>query len=575
MKLPLATVKRAFVELARGMRGSYGLLTVVVILQLALVLTTVAVPYLVGAIIDHIPDGVEVVRGYAITAMVVGIIGAFLAFGADYSAQVLGQRVFRKMRDSLVETVTSLPLSVVEQAGSGDLLGRTSNDISRVQFLIERGFSALISIIFTIVWTIAAIILVSPLLALTLLTALPFLIPLFRWYFPRAVPAYRAEMALMAKRAAAVSESAAHSVTVDAFALGPLRASIVGETIRRDVSITRYTAWLRTWLLSIVFIACFVPLLVVLVVGALMVSAHWVTVGMVSAVAIYVLQLRTPIQESTFWYDYLQECTIALQRIYGVGEVPSDRTATDEVPDGDTVALRDVRFEYRAGREVLHGITLDLQRGERLAIVGSSGSGKSTLGRMIAGIHPPTSGSVTCGGVEVTHLPEDLLHRSIVLVTQESYVFVGTVADNMRLVAPQATDEEIMDALRAVGAHTWVNALEDGLHTAVGSNALELTPAQAQELALARIILMDPHTVILDEATSLLDPTGARSIERGLGAIMEGRTVISIAHRLWTAEDADRVAVMEDGQIVELGTHDELVALGGRYAELWAVWSSE
>lgn len=231
-----------------------------------------------------------------------------------------------------------------------------------------------------------------------------------------------------------------------------------------------------------------------------------------------------------------------------------------------------VRYAYVEGRDVLHDVDLDLVPGETLAMVGPSGAGKSTLGRMIAGIHPPTSGSVTVGGVELVDLDEEELRRQVVLVSQEHHVFVGTITDNMRLAQEEASEEQIRTALSAVGALGWVDELESGLETAVGVAGHALTPAQAQQLALARIILMDPHTLVLDEATSLMDPTAARSLERTLGKVLDGRTVVAIAHRLYTAQDADRVAVMIDGQIAELGDHETLVNYGGEYASLWASW---
>ena len=207
-------------------------------------------------------------------------------------------------------------------------------------------------------------------------------------------------------------------------------------------------------------------------------------------------------------------------------------------------------------------------------MVGPSGAGKSTLGRLLAGIHPPRAGSVTVGGVGLAELPLDDLRGHVALVTQEHHVFVGTLRENLALAAPTpATDAELLDALDAVDALEWVSALPEGLDTVVGSGGRTLTAAQAQQIALARLVLADPHTLVLDEATSLIDPRAARHLERSLAAVLEGRTVIAIAHRLFSAHDADRVAVVEDGKISELGSHDELVAAGGSYAALWDSWN--
>jgi ABC-type multidrug transport system fused ATPase/permease subunit len=290
----------------------------------------------------------------------------------------------------------------------------------------------------------------------------------------------------------------------------------------------------------------------------------------VTAATLYVQQLIDPVDRILSWLDELQVGQASLARLLGVSNVPDDRTATDQRPNGERLDATDVRFSYVDGRDVLHGVDLSVAPGERLAMVGPSGAGKSTLGRLLAGIHGPRTGTVSVGDTPLVDLPLADLRQHVALVTQEHHVFLGTLRENVALARPDCTDDEVRAALVAVDAWQW--AEEIGLDTELGSGAGKLSPAQAQQLALARLVIADPHTLVLDEATSLIDPRAARHLERSLAAVLEGRTVIAIAHRLFSAHDADRVAVVEDGRIAELGSHDELVAAGGAYAALWRSW---
>ncbi len=282
--------------------------------------------------------------------------------------------------------------------------------------------------------------------------------------------------------------------------------------------------------------------------------------------------LVEPLDLVLMWYDELQVGQASLARLVGVQEVPDAETDDDLVPLDDRLVVDDVRFGYRAGRDVLHGIDLDVAPGERLALVGPSGAGKSTLGRLLAGIYAPRTGTVEMGGAALSRMPAETVRTQVALVNQEHHVFVGTMRDNLLLARPGADDGALLVALAAVDAMPWVAELSDGLDTTVGTGGHGLAPGQSQQLALARLILADPHTLVLDEATSLLDPRAARHLERSLDAVLEGRTVIAIAHRLHTAYDADRIAVVDGGRITELGSHHELVAADGAYAALWRSW---
>ena len=574
MKLPVANGRQIIAGLIRLIRRHAAAFWVVVALQLVAATATVGLPWILGDIIDNIRRGttsryVGTMVGISIALVLVGAVAAYFS---EYRARIFGETVFAQMREELVETVTNLPLSTVEEAGTGDLLGRTTRDVERVQFMVRQGISAIMVLATSIIVTIVASVWKSPLLATSLLVAIIPIIFVMRWYLPRTLPAYRAGSSAWARMSGAIAETIDNAETVDALGLQDIRNNRIDEAIREAWRLERYTAWQRIYLMvGLVFFAT-LPVVIVVALGAWVFPMGLVTAGQIAAVAMYAYQMRGPIWNFTFWFDEMQVSQASLGRIFGVSLVHPDREASDKEPVDNDVEVSDVRYAYTEGRDVLHGVDLSLVEGETLAMVGPSGAGKSTLGRMLAGIHPPKSGHVTVGGVDLVDLSEDKLRKQVVLVSQEHHVFVGTIADNLRLARATATDEEIRDALGAVGALTWVDSLQGGINTAVGVAGYPLSPGRAQQLALARIVLMDPHTLVLDEATSLMDPSAARSLERSLGRVLEGRTVVAIAHRLYTAQDADRVAVMIDGNIAELGSHEELVRQHGEYASLWASW---
>lgn len=576
-KLPVAEPAQVRAEAARLIRHHRGGLSRVVALYVGSAVAGLVGPVLLGRVVDAVVEGTTSSYIAAISLIMLAflIVQSLLRRLAVRAGMVFGETVFAELREDFMEQVTSLPLSTVEKAGTGDLVSRTTNDVDAVSHTVRFGVPQVVVSIVTILLTIGAAVITSPVLALALLVGLPVLYPVTRWYLKRSSAGYQKERETYAVVNGSITETIEGARTVDALGLGALRRERIDSALTGSYRAERYTLWLRTVLFPAADFAFWLPVAGVLLWGGWLASLDVVTPGVVATVALFAVRLIDPVDLLIMWTDEIQVGAASLARIVGIKEVQPDRHATDHEPLNEDILVSKARYAYRPGHDVLHGVDLELRSGERLAMVGPSGAGKSTLGRLIAGIHPPTAGTVTVGDVPLVDRPLNALRREVALVTQEHHVFVGSLADNIRLGKDDATEAELVQALDDVGALAWALGLPEGLQTEVGSGAHELTPAQAQELALARLVLADPHTLVLDEATSLIDPQAARDLERSLNAVLEGRTVVAIAHRLHTAHDADRVAVVEGGNITELGSHDELLALDGSYAALWKSWRSE
>jgi ATP-binding cassette subfamily C protein len=579
--LPVASARdtwRTVVEMARPRRRLVALAAVVLVAATGAAL---AIPRLLGEVVDVVEQGRstgDLDRLALLLVVAVVAQGVLVAWGQALVGR-LGETLLAGLRERVVERALDVPLAEVEQGGTGDLVSRVVGDVDTVSEASRTAIPEIIAFSLIIVLTVVGLAALDWRLALAGLAALPVQAIATRWYLRRSGPLYAAERAAEGARSQELHSSVVGARTIRAFRLQPLHLDRIEARSQTSVDMARATAKVRAFFFSRLNAAELVGLGSVLVVGFLLVDNGTITIGAATAAALYFHRLFDPIGAVLFQLDTAQEAGAALARLVGVVSLrPVPEPAAPAVAADASVALDGVRFAYgdvgEGAAEVLHGVTLDLAPGERVALVGVSGAGKTTIAKLVAGIHAPTDGSVRLGGAPAAAIGPQGVRALVALVSQEVHVFAGTLRDDLRLAAPDADDATLLAALDRVGATPWVAALPEGLDTIVHDGDHELGPTEAQQLGLARLVLADPRIAVLDEATAEAGSAGARRLEAAADAAVSGRTSLVVAHRLTQAVAADRIVVLDKGAVVEQGTHDELLAAGGPYAELWAAWSA-
>ncbi|MFE6613987.1 ABC transporter ATP-binding protein [Amycolatopsis sp. NPDC057786] len=547
---------------------------------LAMLVGATAIGLLTARLLGHIVDLVIEKRpATELTTPVVALVlvavaqAIATALGVSLTAK-LGETLLAELRERFVDRALGLPLEQVERAGSGDLTARVTNDVTVVARAVREALPELGRSVLTIVLTLGALAVLDWRFLLAALLATPIQLHTVRWYVRNAVPLYAKQRIATGSQQQQLLDTIGGAKTVRAFRLADAHVERVRQRSEGAMDLMLRGVRLMTRFFARLNLAEFVGLSAVLAAGFLLVGADAVTVGAATAAALYFHSLFGPINSALALVDDAQAAAASLARLIGVADLPAPREPERPAKPVDaSVKAAGISHSYVDGHPVLRDVDLSISPGERVALVGASGAGKTTLAKLIAGIHTPGSGTISVGGVPLDELGPSATRLAVALISQEVHVFAGSLADDLRLARPGATEAELLAALEKVGARGWAEALSDGLATVVGEGGHQLTVTQSQQLALARLVLADPPIAILDEATAEAGSAGAKTLEAAAAAALEGRTGLVVAHRLTQAAASDRVVVLDAGVIVESGTHDELVASGGQYATLWAAWS--
>lgn len=538
-------------------------------------------PVILGLVIDH-----GLIAHPSMTVVEVGGIAYMSAaalMGIFERAQIIlvnriGESFLRDLRIRVFRHILSLSMSFFDTEQTGRLVSRMTQDIDALEQVVQQGLLVFVSSLLTFTAVVVIMIAESPILFLVTIALLPWIIRSSITFRRRSNVAYLSVRDRISQTLSTMQESISGVRVIQAFG----REQEMVDTFRghnraqydANVEATRLTA---RYFPILEFSGSF-GMAAVAGVGGLMVLNNWTEVGTVVTFITLLNYLINPVLQISQLFNLFQQSGAALHKLYGVLDTSpavAERPGAVDLPAHGDIALSDVSFSYRPGEtpDVLHAVDLTIRFGERLALVGPTGAGKSTVAKLIARFYDPVQGSVSYGGTDLRDVTFASLRQRIAVVPQEGFLFHGTILDNVRLGRDGASDEEVLEALRTIGALERFEGFPDGLHTEVRERGSRLSAGERQLVSLARAALANPDVLILDEATSNLDPGTEHEVEAAMNALMSGRTVVVIAHRLSTAERADRVGVVDAGSLLELGTHAELMARGGRYAALFASWA--
>jgi len=486
-----------------------------------------------------------------------------------------GERFLGDLRVAAFDRLQALSMPFFEGERAGVLVSRLTADVQSLTTFVRQVLVEIVGNVLLLVVTLSILVFLSPLLTLTVFASLPILVASWASYRKLSRPTFLALRDRIADVLTALQEGLTGMRVVQSFAREREQ-----ETSYRLRSRSLVLAWRRASLVNIRFFPAIafaqaVSMSAVLAAGGFLYWHGRVTLGTLAAFVVYLGSLFEPVARLGDWYSELQSGRAALTKIVDLLETPvTVIPGTRELPEHGDLVVDSLRFSYDGARPALDNVSLTFDWGEHVALVGATGAGKSTLAKLVTRQYDPNEGRVTFGGVDLREASARSLRERIVFLPQEGHLFAGSIADNVRLARPDARDDEVEAALARIGALERFARLPGGIHTDVQTRGVRLSSGERQLIALARAALVEPAVIVLDEATSSLDPGTERAVERAIAAVSRGRTVITIAHRLSTAERADRVALLDQARLVELATHDALVAQGARYAALWASWQA-